>query len=123
MIPEKYMPHIRKLARQDTDLLSDLESNLSNGKAFITEIEDSLSVGRFIFDVEQRMGLHVWVGISLNRYSFMAHFNAANLLCKMCGVQFLQFETKRKGFERTAPKLGFKQHGVRDGYTIWKKEV
>ena len=39
------------------------------------------------------------------------------------GVSELEFWTKRKGFARLGPKLGFSMREVKNGFFIWRKSV
>lgn len=124
MIDPIFIPHIQKFSKRfdEPDLLNCIQASLSDKSAFISRHGLSLAINKFIFKGE-KLGLHVWLGIALDNQSFIRHFNSTLQSAKAAELKFIQFETKRRGWEKKATQLGFINSGVRDGYTIWTKEV
>lgn len=62
----------------------------------------------------------IWIAYSKDDLS--AHYiSEIEKLGILIDAQELEFWTKRKGFLRLAPKLGFELHEVKDSFFIWRK--
>lgn len=125
MIKDIFLPHINKLSSKfdEPNLLAEINQSIANGESFVQQADNSLAVIKFVFDEQNRIGIHVWVGINLKGKSLHYRFIEALQSAKATGVNFIRFETKRKGFDRIAPKLGFFKLGEREGFTVWQREV
>lgn len=44
-------------------------------------------------------------------------------LAKRGKAQFIEFQTARKGFNKAAPKQGWRSFGVRDGLIVWRYHI
>lgn len=125
MLPEKFIPDIEALGKRfnEPQLLAQVKSAVSRGKAIPFTYQDTLIIMRPVMDHQDRAGVLVWVGIHKGRKGVGKYFHIVLSMAKATGMHFIRFETKRKGFVKLGARFGYEKIGQRNEYAIYQKEV
>lgn len=125
MLPEKFIPLIERLGQRfgEPELLTVVTEALQTGNAIPVYHMNMLLILKPVFDGIGRPGILAWVGIHTDGQSMAEDFTFIYRMAKATGMQFIRFETKRKGFVKLAARYGYRPVGMREDYTIYQKEV
>tara|TARA_R110002167_G_scaffold91458_1_gene246083 strand:- start:155875 stop:156249 length:375 start_codon:yes stop_codon:yes gene_type:complete len=123
MIPDKFLPDIARLSERygKPNLLANLNEALSNDKAFLLWQDRFLFVFKDCSKPTGDHGLFIWIGIHKDKTLSIADYLKIERMAKHSGYKYIQFETKRSGFNKLASKHGYHAIGLRNGFTIWEK--
>lgn len=106
-------------ASGDTDLLNKISDAIANNEAFCFGTDDI----RMVLRPRMKNGIPyvvVWLGVSTRRDGLIKYLPQLKELTRMIGGQWVEFYTKRKGFIRVAPKLGFERQPDEEGLMKFK---
>ena len=122
-ISNQFIEPLEKLAvsSEQPHLIPEINKAIESGKARV------FYQGDFMAIIKPKVSLSkticwIWVGVSLCHDNVFAYNSLENMI-KRAGFSHIQFETKRKGFERVAIKHGYRKIGIRDNFTIYDKEI
>lgn len=105
-------------------LADQVQESVASGHSKVIQSEAmGLVVFRPIFS-NGILGLFIWVAIAGNsKNTIKRYLPFFEKTAKDAGGKFIQFETRRKGFSRYAPKFGFKEIQPRADFSVFRKEV
>ena len=101
-------PSLEDMAKRSTWIVEDAYSDLKEGRAnlYLT-IEDKYFTG---YIITQTLGdkLHIWAAYNNKNDVLVDGLEAVKELAKEQGLSEITFISPRKGWDRIAPKIGFK---------------
>ena len=102
---------------QEPNLLNDIQHALHAGRAMCFGDNENCIVVKPLAG-----GMHIWLAIQQGKET-LANYSFIEEMARQTNIPFIQFETKRKGFDRVAVRHGYVHVGDRDNYKIWRKEL
>lgn len=101
-------------------LYGDIKTACEKRRAFVFVGNQCFTVLKPIVRGDEN-GVLVWVAYAKHPQAIARHQYDVEQLSKQINATFLEFWTKRQGFERVAPRYGYVTDRVEDGYTVWRK--
>ena len=110
---------INRAVSHDPAMVYEIEQACRDKRAFCFGTDDV----RMVLRPRMKNGIPyvvVWLGVSTRRDGLIKYLPQLKELTRMIGGQWVEFFTKRKGFIRVAPKLGFERQPDEDGLMKFK---
>lgn len=125
MLPEQFIPDIEALGKRFNEpaLLAQVTQAIQDGQAMPVAYDNTLIIMKPIKDHQDRIGMFVWIGIHRTQKGVGRYFQLVHSMAKASKMNFIRFETKRKGFVKLGARFGYERIGQRNDYTIYQKEV
>jgi hypothetical protein len=104
-------------------LLPSVVKAIDEGKAMVFEHKNIGCVVTKPIIIDDKFGMLVWVAIGYCKDAIKKYLPFFVKMARRSGMKFIEFQTKRKGFKRLAPKFNFKEARPCDGFFVFRKEV
>ena len=105
---QQIKPSLEDMAKRSTWIVEDAYTDIKEGRAqlYLT-IKDKYFTG-YIITQTLEYKLHVWAAYNINNDVLKDGLEATKELAKQQGLSEITFISPRKGWDKIAPKLGFK---------------
>ena len=105
---QQIKPSLKEMAKRSTWIAEDAYSDIKEGRANLYLTLDKDYFTGYI--ITQTLGnkLHIWAAYNTNNDVLKDGLEATKELAKQQGLSEITFISPRKGWDKIAPKLGFK---------------